>query len=585
MKKFLKFIRNLLIVFGVFFVIFLIWCFVSEDEDSSYTEGTQTEGSTIAGNTISGGNNSNGANTIGGANNNTGGSTNTNSGATQIITDSENKEDLRELGMIREPLSRRKGDGTDTVTILVYMNGSDLESDDGSATRDLQEMVSAGSADQVTVLVQTMGTKKWRKTYNIASDRSQRYEINGNGLKLVADNLGQLDCTNPKTLTDFIKWGTKTYPADRYILLFWDHGGGPVYGFGYDEWNSNEEACLSMDEMQTALRDAGTTFDMVGMDCCIMSCMELGCALYDYTDYLVLSEDFESGLGWYYTTWLKELYNNPSIETVNLGKYICDSMVDANELDTENGDQSIMAVIDESMMKVLYSSWVDFAYANEDELLGTNYSSKIKKKVNGRIHPRMKKKSMWDVLFSWNDVSMSDYYVTDIMAVAQNLNSDESNALSSAVGETLVYVRSSSGEKNLTGISVTLPYGDSEFYSNAKKVFKNSGMDEDYIAWLQKFTYVDNGSSSYYDYDDWDDSWDGWDSYDDDYDWRDYDWDAWQDWGYWFDEYEYYYDDDDECGYYYDDDYEYDDDYYYGDYYDEGDCYDGSSCYDNYYYW
>jgi len=34
-------------------------------------------------------------------------------------------------------------------------------------------------------------------------------------------NSGSLDA-----LIDFIKWGIKNYPAERYALILWNHGGG-----------------------------------------------------------------------------------------------------------------------------------------------------------------------------------------------------------------------------------------------------------------------------------------------------------------------------------------------------------------------
>lgn len=476
------------------------------------------------------------------------------------------KDELISQGLVRSPLVELKGNGEDQVTILVYMNGSDLESDYSEATTDLSEMVAAGSSDKVNLVVQTMGTKKWNSKFGISSKRSERYEVNGNGLTLVDDSLGQLDCTRSETLSDFIKWGVSKYPADRYILLFWNHGGGPIYGFGYDEWNSDEYACLSVDEMKTAFKEAGVVFDFIGLDCCIMSCLETGCAIYDYCDYFITSEDFESGLGWSYTPWLKALYNNTSISTPELGKIICDSMVQANENDRQNGDDSIMAVIDTSMVKILYTTWVDFAYANKDTLLGTNYSEKIFKKRGGRVLPSIANRSFW--FDDEEDTSLSDYYITDIMAVAQNIESDESRALSAAISESLVYVRASSGDASLTGISVTLPYSDTEFYDSLHSVFTNIGLDTDYINWLEEFTYVSNNTQSY-DYNNWYDEWDGWDDYDDEYDWSDWD----------------YYDDDDYDDNYYWDDFDYSDSFNYWydmflDFFDDDGYYEG----DDYYY-
>lgn len=493
---------------------------------------------------------------------------------------------------VRDKRVKVKGNGEDTVTILVYMNGSNLETDDGEATRDLSEMVAAGSSDKVNIIVQTMGTKKWDSKYGVASDRSQIYKVDGDGLTLLKDDLGQKDCNKSDTLSDFIIWGAQNFPADRYVLHFWDHGGGPVYGFGYDEWNKDDEASLTLDEMQSALKKAGVYFDFVGMDCCIMSCLEVGCAFYDYCDYMVLSEDFESGLGWEYTTWLKELYDNTSIDTLKLGKSICDSMVNANEIDSD-GDKSSMTVIDESMMKVLFTAWTDFAYKNEDALLGTNYSRAIKRRVGGRTHPALMSRSYdddddwnWD-FFGEDDEApdMAEYYVTDIMEVASAVDADESAALSSALDAALVYVRNTDSDANFTGLAVSLPYGDSEYYGNMKSIFKNIGLDETYIEWLAKFTSA-SASTSDYSHDSWDDEWGGWDDYDDEYDWSDwdysdcdesywddsYDWDDWdydESWNVWTELF----------GWLTDDDWDYEDDYRDEEYYE------GYSQYqDNWYY-
>lgn len=445
---------------------------------------------------------------------------------------------------IRDQVVQVNGGGKDTVTILVYMNGSNLESEDGEATEDIAEMISASDSDKVRVVIQTMGTKKWQN-YGISSKRSQRYEITKKGLELVDDSLKQLDCTKASTLSDFINWGAKNYPADRYMLVFWDHGGGPVYGFGYDEFQ-DEDAALTIDEMQSALQKGGVFFDFIGMDCCLMSSLEVCCALYDYCDYMVLSEDFESGLGWSYKGWLSALAKNSSISMPDLGKIIIDDMVTANEKDSEEGDSAILTLLDQSKMKILYTAWVNFAYANEDALLGNNYSQERRSK--GRELPRFS----WilNTLFGDDDeTSLADYYITDIMTVAKNIDSEESRALESALAQAIVYNRASVADAEMTGLSVTLPYGDSEFYDMLKEVFSNSGFDSDYVKWLKKFTSAE-GSDDFFDFGDWSDLWSGWDDFEDDFDWEDWDWldddeywdsddwgweeDCWQDddWGY-----------------------------------------------------
>lgn len=516
MKKLGKLLRNLLIICGVLFIIALLL----PDEEEMPADQEQTSIETASGiGTQTGTETASGAETLAGAEHAAG------------AAENPFPED-----MVKEKQTEIKGDGKDQATVFVYMNGSDLESEDGEATEDLCEMLAANISSQVNVLVETIGTKSWSKRLGIASDHTQRYKVEAGNLVLVDDSLGQLDCTSPDTLADFISWGAENYPANRYILIFWDHGAGPVYGFGYDEHQS-EDSVLTIDEIQTAIRQSGIYFDIIGMDSCIMSSLELCCAMYNYCDYMILSEDFESGYGWSYTGWLNALSENSSISSEELGKIIVDDMIADNE---ENGEgASTLALIDESYMKVLYTAWADFAYANEPALLGENYSMHVR--GGRRAHPVLREKGLFDFLFDEDgDYSMSDYYITDIMAVAQNIESKETEALAAAVNLSICYFNCTDDEVGMTGLSVTLPYGDSEFYGYLYPVFTGVGMDADYVGWLEKFVYAE-GYNDYYDYESWyEDDWEGWDDYEDDWDWIDWlffedddywEDDSWDEWG------------------------------------------------------
>jgi len=406
-----------------------------------------------------------------------------------------------------------------TVTIMVYMNGSTLETEAGVASVDISEMIKAGYSDDVNVVIQTMGTKYWSEKLGIASDRSQTYVIGEDGLELVRDDMGQLDCTKADTLYEFIQYCSKAYPASRNILILWDHGGGPAYGFGWDEFQADYEN-LSVDEMKKALRNCDVHFDFIGMDCCIMSCLEITYALRDYCDYMILSEDFESSLGWYYTGWMEALYDNPSISTYDLGKILIDDMIKKNENDRFNGDRSILALVDESNMDKLWDIWVDFAYENEKALLSTNFSQQMEETGKGiglsarraQYHSRLSDlydlffddSEIWDVLenISSDDVYMSDYCITDLMGLAHFIDSDKSEKLIKAVDKSLLYVGATKDNLSLTGISVTLPYNDPDLYYELAYVLDRSGYDEDYIEWLKKFCDTDDDRESF--------DWSGW---------------------------------------------------------------------------
>ncbi len=402
------------------------------------------------------------------------------------------------------------GTNAKSATIMVFMNGSDLESDAGEASKDLSEMIASGIGNKVNVIVQTMGTKNWKR-YGISSKTAQTYKIENDKLVLVRDNLGQLDCTSKDTLSEFISYCKKGYPAERYIFLFWDHGGGPVYGFGYDEWQ-DESSSLTIAEMARAFSEnKDIHFDIIGMDCCIMASMETLYALSPYCKYALLSEDFESGLGWSYTNWMNFFETNPGMSTPLLGKYIVDDIIFDNE-NEYGGDSACMGLFNVSTAKNLFSAWKAFAYKNEAALLNKNYSRmhKAKKRSRGGFW------SYWG--FDDSDVTLSDYYISDIMALVENIDntSDEAKNLTSALKAAVAYYGHTSDKNELTGLAVSLPYGDKSFYKQLKSVYSDIGLDDEYIEWLGEFV-SSQGSNDYYDYDSFDNSWGGWGSYESDY--------------------------------------------------------------------
>ena len=107
------------------------------------------------------------------------------------------------------------------ITLLVYIIGSDLESDYDAASGNIEEMQSVTPNARVNVVLSTGGADKdgWRTV--------QRKRINGAQIELLAD-LGPVNMGRQETLQDFITWGMQSYPAERTLLVLWNHGGGPT---------------------------------------------------------------------------------------------------------------------------------------------------------------------------------------------------------------------------------------------------------------------------------------------------------------------------------------------------------------------
>lgn len=228
------------------------------------------------------------------------------------------------------PLARGKyvtpvGNGQDKVTIMVYMCGTDLESKHGMATKDLQEMLNATISDKVSIIVETGGCSRWNNNV-ISNSKNQIYKVEDDGLRRLSDDAGTAAMTDPKNLTSFIKYCAENYPADRNMLIFWDHGGGSITGYGYDEKNPSASS-MTLSKMNSALKSAGVKFDFIGFDACLMATLENALVCNEYADYLLASEETEPGTGWYYTNWLTELSKNTSVSTVDLAQTIIDDYI------------------------------------------------------------------------------------------------------------------------------------------------------------------------------------------------------------------------------------------------------------------
>ena len=198
----------------------------------------------------------------------------------------------------REKYTRLLGNGRDTATIMVYMCGTDLESRSGMGTADLQEMLGADLGGSINLLVYTGGCKGWRNNL-ISSGTNQVWQVKDGKLACLEKDLGSVSMTGPENLAWYIKWCAKNYPASRYELILWDHGGGSVSGYGYDEKFASSGS-MNLAGIDAALEKAGVKFDFIGFDACLMATAETALMLTRHADYLIASEETEPGLHAHY---------------------------------------------------------------------------------------------------------------------------------------------------------------------------------------------------------------------------------------------------------------------------------------------
>ena len=381
--------------------------------------------------------------------------------------------------VVRAKYTQIKGNGQDQVTIMVYMCGTDLESKYGCATKDMQEMLAARFGENVRILIYTGGCKKWNNKV-MSNSVNQIYLIQGQQLYLLEKDMGQKSMVDPGTLTEFIKYCAGKYPANRNMLIFWDHGGGSVSGYGYDEKYARNGS-MSLAGINTALANAGVQFDMVGFDACLMATAETALMLDKYCDYMVASEESEPGIGWYYTDWLTALGNNTSIATAELGKNICDSFVSVCG-SKARGQSATLSVVDVAEFAgTVPAALSNFSKSTTELIKNNNYQSVAKARSSTREFARSSRIDQIDLVDFLN-----------------KLGTSEAKALKEAILGAVKYNTTSSDMTNCYGVSIFFPYQSARTVDAAVATYNKIGLGEEYGKCIQEFAAMEcSGSASF----------------------------------------------------------------------------------------
>ena len=376
------------------------------------------------------------------------------------------------------------------VTVMIYMCGTDLESQSSMATRDLQEMAKAEYGENVRVLVYTGGCASWH-VQNISSSVNQIWRVySGGRMELLESNAGTGAMTNPATLSSFIQYCENEYiDTTRRILILWDHGGGSLSGYGYDEKNKTAGS-MTLPNIQKALQDGlgEKKLDFLGFDACLMATVETALMAEEFADYLIASEETEPGVGWYYTDWLTELGRKPNIATTDLGKVIIDSFITACSSQAR-GQKTTLSLVDLADLKAaLPTTLVSFSNHVTEEVQGGNYQTVATARSGAREF-----------------AASSQIDQVDLTDLANRIGGDEAEALTDAISIAVKYNRTG-GLTGAYGLSIYFPYRRTANVSKAVTINNAiEDMDDSYSTCIRAFAamggggaYVGSGGSASY---------------------------------------------------------------------------------------
>ncbi|MEA2553951.1 MAG: hypothetical protein QOJ65_2127 [Fimbriimonadaceae bacterium] len=233
-------------------------------------------------------------------------------------------------------------------TVLVYMNAANDLDQFGDLNVNQMERVAGGP--DVRFIVQ------WKQAYipGISDSPSflgtRRYQLKKDTTDNIASQLLQdmgmdVDMGDWVTLRDFVSWGQTNYPADRYVLVIWNHGNGwhrktmpaPTRGVSYDDETGN-----SIDTWQLGAAMGANHVDIFAWDASLMQMLEVNDEIRDKAEVIVGSEESPPGAGYPYNTIFQHFTGNPDASTVTLAKKFVSETLLVPSYATQKITQSVL---------------------------------------------------------------------------------------------------------------------------------------------------------------------------------------------------------------------------------------------------
>ena len=340
-------------------------------------------------------------------------------------------------------------------TVMVYIVGSNLESRTGAATQDINEMTEAGlDYEKINLLLYTGGSCRW--VSDIPNDTNSVLDLSMEPeLRIAAQTSESANMGSPETLSEFINYCTRNYPAEHYALILWDHGGGPLWGYGCDELFGNDSLLLNElhAAMDTTQFGPENKLDWVGFDACLMGSIENAVLWKDYADYLVSSEEVEAGRGWDYH-FLSLL--NESQDAEEIVKSIIDAFADYYEENRSSffSPDATLSVMDLSKTDELTGS-VDVLFdAMKEEIAAGGYAEINQARSRAKSFGLSAVESIEEAydLIDLRDFAgqLEEYYPEECAAVTKSLDK--------------MVIYSTSNVKGASGVSIYLPGNNKTLY-------------------------------------------------------------------------------------------------------------------------
>ncbi|MBO6195273.1 MAG: hypothetical protein J6O56_02860 [Bacilli bacterium] len=371
--------------------------------------------------------------------------------------------------------------GNDKRTIMIYLDGSNLEYDSGIPTADL-EAIDKSKIDfnKVNILVYTGGTKEWQNNY-VSNEENAIFQLTKDGYKKIK-TYEKLNMGDPNTLTTFLKFGYDNFRAGHYNLILYDHGGA-LDGAIYDDFTLDN---LSLEDFEIALKNSPfnsrNKFDSVIFRTCLNGTLEVATLFKDYSKYIVFSEEVSYGSA--FSNVLGFINNVSSSDNgYAFGKKFVDQYKkQMDDIDTFGTMGVTYSVVDLSKIDSVIEELDNFISGID---LKKDYNSISR--IRGNLYQ-----------YATSGGGADSYDTIDLYSLIDELDkysTVDSSRVKSKIDEAVLYNYTNISSSH--GMSVYFPYnGMSTFKTKFLNVYKKLNASNNYRKFITNFYTLQNGSAT-----------------------------------------------------------------------------------------
>ena len=362
-------------------------------------------------------------------------------------------------------------------TFMIYMVGSDLESKSKQGTYSISDIVGENiDLKNNNVLLMVGGAEKWHNF--VDKDEIGFYELTKTGfVKKKSFPLESMGTS--ATLEKFLDYSYQNYPADKFDMIFWNHGLGAI-GIEQDEVSKDY---LSISELNSAFRNSAFNSEKLETTIfynCLASNIHIANIMKKYSKYMVASEEI-----FYLSKSLKRLNFLEEVKTDDDGYDIGYHFIKQSDKVVNEYNNSHVKNID-STLSIIDLEEIDDLYSKLNSFIKTididkNYYDIANYRRNTR---------------TYGITQTYDYDMVDLYDMVDNLgklskNNDMKDKILSKISDVIKYTSNLDSSSN--GISVYFPFFGKDSSIETHLTTFEKTFNDDYYSFINDFYQIRSG--------------------------------------------------------------------------------------------